>query len=67
MVVYQAQANEANKRKKIRKMDDLDYCIVPLFNETLVFIDRVLYAKVSTLEEAKNCVYRVFRTRRCMY
>lgn len=48
-------------------MDDLDYCIVPLFNETLVFIDRVLYAKVSTLEEAKNCVYRVFRTRRCMY
>lgn len=53
------------QKKKIRRLEDLDYCIIPLANETLLFIDRVLYAKTSTVEEARKCLNRVFRTRRC--
>jgi len=48
-------------------MEDLDYNLVETNNKVLVFIDRVLYAKKDTTNEAFECLKRVFETRRCCY
>jgi hypothetical protein len=55
------------RRRRITCMEDLDYNLVETNNKVLVFIDRVLYAKKDTTNEAFECLKRVFETRRCCY